>query len=109
MGKTPSYFFCVIKKIWFAWYSEKQRNLVGFARYLDKSGEEIDVTEVNQNPEHIPTFNDSVRLGRVTHFCGVKARNHNKNSKYNTDLIYGSGIMKYDTSGPISNPMLITN
>ncbi len=68
--------------MWCAWYSEKQRRMVGYATYLGKKGSAVWVTEVSRDPDHRPSFPGSEKVGRVTHFVQVEERNHNKHPKH---------------------------
>jgi hypothetical protein len=44
----------------------------------NKKGQRINVTELSQDPIHIHQYIDSIKLGQVTHYCGVQERNHTK-------------------------------
>lgn len=63
---------------WYAWFSDKQRKLYGYAFYINKKGEKISVTEVNINPNYKHPYKDNIKLGQVTHYCYVVERNHTK-------------------------------
>ena len=65
----------VNKMPWFAWYSERQKQLHGYAHYTKKGGVIVDVTTLSRDPEYTPPYEDSIRLGRVTHFGGVQRLN----------------------------------
>lgn len=93
---------------WYAWYSKRQEGLYGYAHYLNKKGVLVAVTEVSQDPEHKHFYNDSVRLGKVTHFCNVQGRNHNKRRGKEPDKMIPSEL-KYDISGSTFQPHLILN
>lgn len=81
--------------------------MYGYAHYLNKKGELVAVTEVNMDPNYKHWYNDSIRLGRVTHFCGVQKRNHNKrrgrepDKMISDEMIYDSD--HYDEACPILN------
>jgi len=66
---------------WYAWYSPKQADLLGWAEYINVTGEVVLVTEVNQDPHYRHMYNDSTALGRVTHFCHVVCRHGTKRQK----------------------------
>jgi hypothetical protein len=63
---------------WYAWYSAKQEQLYGYANYINRKGQLVNVTELNQDERYKHPYTDSIRLGLVTHFCGVQKRNHTK-------------------------------
>ncbi len=92
---------------WFAWFSEKQCKLLGYACYLNKKGLEVHVTELSQDPEFKHPFKDSVRLGRVTHFCGVQQRNHTKKRGKEPDKMIPPDLKRQP--GGATKPSLITN
>lgn len=95
---------------WYAWFSLKQSQMIGYARYLNKNGDVVDVTEVNTDPEYKHPYNDSIRLGRVTHYCGVQKRNHTKKLG-RCDEIINKMIPKeleYER-GKVLDPCLILN
>lgn len=92
---------------WFAWYSEKQFQLYGSALYINKKGDVVEVTEINQNPEFKSSYSDVVKLGRVTHFIGVKKRNHNKRRGREPDKMMPSEMI-YER-GSLLSPSKILN
>ena len=92
---------------WYAWYSQKQADALGYAHYLNKKGELVAVTEVNQDPEYQHPNKDAIKLGRVTHFCGVQQCNHGKHKKEPDKMIPPE--LEWDTKGNAIHSSLILN
>ena len=84
--------------MWYGWYSEKQNVLFGVAKYINKAGEEILVTEIGQDPNYKGTYPDSIYLGRITHFCGVQRRRHTKaRANQASEYMYAPNRMIYQS------------
>ena len=77
---------------WFAWFSEKQAKLYGYALYLNKKGEQIIATELNQDSNFKHQYKDSVRLGQVTHFIQVLCRNGTKRVRKEYDKMLPNNL-----------------
>lgn len=92
---------------WFGWYSEKQEELYGYAHYLDRKGKLVAVTQIDQNSDFVPRYKDSVRVGLLTHFCGVQRRNGTKRRRREPDAMIRDE-MGYERT-PIGQPSPLTN
>jgi len=94
---------------WYAWYSEKQERLYGYANYINKKGELVNVTEVNMNEQHKHPYADSIKLELVTHFCGVQQRNHTKRRGREPDKMIPSELIYKRNEKSIFLPSEIIN
>ncbi len=56
------------ERLLYAFYSEKQANRCGTAIYRRANGEEIEVSEVSENPKSISQCEDIQELGLVLHY-----------------------------------------
>jgi len=81
---------------------------LGYAHYINKKGELVAVTELNQDPEHQHPHKDAIRLGRVTHFCGVQQRNHGKHKK-EPDKMIPPTLLWDHTALSVTKPRCILN
>ena len=91
---------------WYGWYSERQEKIFGYAHYQNKKGDVVAITKITQDPNYILHYKDSIFMGELTHFIGVKKWNCiSRKYKEATDNIIST--MKYDSSGPVFGPSKI--
>ncbi len=93
---------------WCGWYSAKQEKLFGYAHYLNKKNKLVCITNVNQDPKFKHSYKDSVYQGELTHYCGVRQRNHTKKrGKEASHYMYST--IEYDKSASCFKPHKIIN